>query len=98
MKNFKEVLKSLSDTELVAISKEVADPNITNDAIIGQLMSKANDPEFEYTPDIDIMFCIDMCIELGDRLLECDKRMSIDDKDSLVEEDEYIAAHKANEL
>lgn len=33
---FKEVLKSLSDTEICAIATEINNPNITNESIISQ--------------------------------------------------------------
>lgn len=80
MKNFKNVLSSLSDTELIVISQEMANPDIPNSSIINQLVAKSNDVDKDYTsiPDIDIMFCIDLCVELGNRLLESDSKVPVD--------------------
>lgn len=39
----KEILRTLSDTELIALASEVNNPNISNEMILGQLMGKSND-------------------------------------------------------
>lgn len=99
MNNFKKVLKSLSDTELISISKEISDPNISNISIISQLMAKSNEEDKNlYTPNqpnIDMQFCINMILELSNRLLECDRDIKHIIKDEPIE---CLAAHGADEL
>jgi len=65
-----EILKTLSDTELIAISKELDDPTIDNQSIFNQLIAKSNYPtdvsDFDSLP-------IKLSVELGERLLESDR-------------------------
>lgn len=70
---FKSVLKSLSDTELVAISSEVINPNVPTISILDQLNSKLNDPiQFldKTTKEIDLYLVSEVIKELSSRLLE----------------------------
>jgi hypothetical protein len=64
-----EILKSLSDTELFAIANELDNPNISNESIYNQLMSKRND-DVEYT--LDSMFIENLLIKLS---VELSKRL-----------------------
>ena len=67
-----DILKTLSDTELVAISQEITNPAVPNISIYKQLVAKENDGEsidvndFTNLPNLVIT-------ELSIRLLESDK-------------------------
>lgn len=66
---FKSVLKSLSDTELVAISSEVINPNIPTKSIVAQLNSKLSEPiQFYGKTSKDLVS--EVIKELSSRLLE----------------------------
>lgn len=66
----KDILKALSDTELVAISKEMCDPNIPNQVIINQLLSKADIDKDKISESYDdLLFGMDVTIELCNRLI-----------------------------
>lgn len=66
----KEILITLSDTELIALSKELDDPTIDNVSIYNQLFAKSNYPvdmsDFEYLPT-------KLAVVIGERLLESDR-------------------------
>lgn len=47
----KDILKTLSDTEVVAIAKEVINPAVPNITIYRQLMAKENDGDVIDTND-----------------------------------------------
>lgn len=40
--NTTEILKTLSDTELIALAVEINNPEISNEMILSQLLSKSN--------------------------------------------------------
>jgi hypothetical protein len=70
---FKSVLKSLSDTELVAIASEVINPNIPTKSIVAQLNSKLNSPvQFsgKTSKEMDLYLVSEVIKELSSRLLE----------------------------
>jgi len=70
-----DILKSLSDTEIMAIAKELDNPMIPNQTILKQLMAKSNSQNPERmveeltSPDI---LPIKVAVELSDRLRERD--------------------------
>ncbi len=68
----KDILKTLSDTELVAISKEVINPAVSNLTIYKQLMGKRND--YDDTIDTSDFSNLPNTVinELTNRLLERD--------------------------
>ena len=70
---FKQVLKSLSDTELIAIATEINNPCISNESIISQLAAKSNEPYF-YTSEKEslMLLCLELLTEFSDRLLLVD--------------------------
>lgn len=49
----KDILTTLSDTELAAISQEINNPSVTNLSIYKQLMGKSNDDDIIDTEDFD---------------------------------------------
>ena len=74
----REILSTLSDTELTAITFELNNPNISNGHIFNQLFAKANE---DYTPDNSVrsklpttedLVC-EVASELANRLLDRDK-------------------------
>jgi len=67
-----DILKTLSDTELVAISKEVINPAVSNLTIYKQLMGKRND--YDDTIDTSDFSNLPNTVinELTNRLLERD--------------------------
>ncbi len=70
---FKSVLKSLSDTELVAISSEIINPNVPTKSIVDQLNSKLSDPIQFYgktSKEVDLYLVSEVIRELSSRLLE----------------------------
>lgn len=70
----KNIIKTLSDTELISISKEIIDPTIQNITIYRQLESKRND---DITSDNDFNDLESIVIsELSTRLLEVDARLT----------------------
>ena len=69
----KNIIKTLSDTELIAISKEIIDPTIPNITIYRQLEAKRNN---DITNDDDFNDLESIIInELSLRLLEVDERL-----------------------
>ena len=70
---FKSVLETLSDTEMMAISHQLANPNVPNKSIIKQLKGKSNYnfSEVKGTDnEILIQLLLEVNIELTDRLLK----------------------------
>ena len=67
-----DIIKTLSDTELVAISKEVINPAVANLTIYKQLMGKRND--YDDTIDTKDFTNLSSIVinELANRLLERD--------------------------
>jgi hypothetical protein len=63
----KEILKTLSDTEITAIAYELADPSIDNQSIYNQLAGKSNGEK----PSIEMISILPtlVAVELSDRLL-----------------------------
>jgi hypothetical protein len=49
----KEILKTLSDTEIVVIANEINNPDISNLSIYKQLMGKENDGDVIDSDDFD---------------------------------------------
>ncbi len=77
---FKCVLKTLSDTELVAVSQESTNTNIQVEAIASQLAAKSNSPIFiieKTSVQIRTILISEIMSELGLRLLEKDKEKVI---------------------
>lgn len=70
----KNIIKTLSDTELVAISKEIVDPTIPNITIYRQLMAKRNNDDVINDNDFNNLGFI-VINELAERLLEVDERV-----------------------
>lgn len=72
---FKCVLKTLSDTELVAIASELTNKKIRLQSIVGQLSSKTNSPIafVGSTSDVRTTLISEVLIELSFRLLELNK-------------------------
>lgn len=73
---FKCVLKTLSDTELVAVSQESTNTNIQVEAIAAQLAAKSNSPIFiieKTSEQIRTTLVSEIMSELSLRLLERDK-------------------------
>jgi hypothetical protein len=71
---FKCVLKTLSDTELVAIASELTNKKVKIQSIIGQLSSKSNSPiAFLGQTDVKSILTSEVLIELSHRLLEINK-------------------------
>ena len=66
----KDTLKTLSDTELVAIAFELNDPGIDNVHIFKQLIAKSNESFVEETTT-EKLVC-EVAKELATRLLERD--------------------------
>lgn len=67
-----QILKTLSDTELIAISREVNNPEIPNRVILEQIYNKSN-----YIFNKEDMFdelvnslSEKLCLELSERLLQ----------------------------
>ena len=72
----KYILKTLSDTELMALATEVSNPLISNVDILNQLMSKSN---IEFNPEdmigeVEQSFPEMLCLELSERLKVCYSR------------------------
>ena len=67
----KDILKTLSDTELTAITFELNDPGIDNVHIFKQLLAKANEDFVEQT-SVEQLVC-EVAFELANRLLERDR-------------------------
>lgn len=66
---FKEVLESLSDTELLTISNELKNEEIDITHIIMQLIAKSNSPILWKLEDLKSQLVIEMSNELGKRTL-----------------------------
>lgn len=67
-----DILKTLSDTELVAISNEVINPAVPNLSIYKQLVAKENDGDIIDTKDFSNLSNL-VINELVTRLLESDR-------------------------
>jgi hypothetical protein len=68
---FKSVLETLSDTEIMAISHQLANPNISNKSIVKQLKGKSNYnfSEIKGTEnEVLVQLLLEVNIELVDRL------------------------------
>lgn len=70
----KNIIKTLSDTELVAISQEIVNPSIPNITIYRQLMAKRNINDDFNDSDFNELSSI-VIGELAERLLEVDERL-----------------------
>ena len=72
---FKCVLKSLSDTELVSIAKEVSNPEIKINSITSQLVAKSNSPVVIAGKSnvVRNILTSEVLAELSFRLLESDR-------------------------
>jgi hypothetical protein len=72
---FKCVLKTLSDTELVAIASELTNKKVKIQSIVGQLSSKTNSPIafIGQISDVKSILISEVLIELSFRLLELNK-------------------------
>lgn len=69
---FKCVLKSLSDTELVSVSSEITNPEISTESIVAQLAAKSNSPIFIVEKTLDesrVILTNEILDELSYRLL-----------------------------
>jgi len=69
---FKCVLKSLSDTELVSVSSEITNPEISTESIAAQLAAKSNSPIFIFEKTLDearVILTNEILDELSYRLL-----------------------------
>lgn len=71
---FKSVLETLSDTEINAITHQLANPNVPNSSIIKQLKGKANYDMSEIRmaseQDILVQLLIEVSLELSERVLK----------------------------
>lgn len=67
----KDILKTLSDTELTAVAYELNNPKISNEQIFRQLIAKSND-ETTIKTSTEELVC-EVAFELANRLLERDK-------------------------
>jgi hypothetical protein len=68
-----QILSTLSDTELIVLSREIGNPDISNLDILGQLFSKANYNfnREDMLKEIVDSFPQDLCLELSKRFQEC---------------------------
>jgi len=72
----KDILHSLSDTELIVISNEIINPAISNFSIYNQLISKSNDDTTINTDDFTKLPNL-VINELANRLLDSNKQTTI---------------------
>jgi hypothetical protein len=68
----KDILKSLSDTEITAIAYEVANPSIPNVSIYNQLVGKSNDDD-SIGDDFQNLSVL-VGVELANRVLELNRK------------------------
>lgn len=70
---FKSVLETLSDTEIMAISHQLANPNVPNKSIVKQLKGKSNYnfSEIKGTDnEVLVPLLLEVNIELAERLFK----------------------------
>ena len=70
---FKSVLETLSDTEIMAISHQLANPSIPNKSIVKQLKGKSNYnfSEIKGTDnEVLVQLLLEVNIELAERLFK----------------------------